>query len=131
MGLPPQWCRALFMCAEDPMVSWHPTSLFQHPPPPTEQESNQKDNEMSFLNDFYVLFWVMFLFSFFPTGAFFSLLPLSSLSPFPTGSDLLLSARCQEAPLLSSTPAPPMWGFHCCRPFFSFFYLFFGLWSHQ
>merc|ERR1739838_1171906 len=89
MGLPPQWCRALFMCAEDPMVSWHPTSLFQHPPPPTEQESNQKDNEMSFLNDFYVSFWVMFFFSFFPTGAFFSLLPLSSLCEMSRSSSLV------------------------------------------
>merc|ERR1719228_2302115 len=124
-----QELRALCMCAEDPMVSWHPTPLFQHPPPSMEQESNQKDNEMSFLNDFFCFvlgyFVIFLLFSSYWCFLLSLLPPLSSLSPFPTWkrSASFCEMFKKLRPLLSSAPD------RCHRCFF--FNLFLGLWSHQ
>jgi len=88
-----------------------PTPNTNHQPPNRNRKSNQKDNAMSFLNDFFfVSFCLFFFFLFFscifPTGAFFSSVFSRSYSPlFPTGSKICKISRSSSKCTCSAPPS--------------------------
>jgi len=129
----------VYVCRRRPhgVMASHFVVPTQPPPPPTNgtEVKPKKDNEMSFLNDFFVSFLFRVIFLFF--SFFFFQLVLSSLSssflPFFLSFYLLFQleaicffpARCQEAlPLLTCTLPTSGWCCRCCPSFFFFF--FFG-----